>query len=63
MKLLKCSAGGNKDQGTDVEELDEDEMLRRAIAMSLQEEEVEVKGELKKSSLSKNKNNNVQLFS
>ena len=50
MKLLKCSAGGNKDQGTDVEELDEDEMLRRAIAMSLQEEEeeeeeAELKGE------------------
>ena len=49
MKLLKCSAGGNKDQLTDVEELDEEEMLRRAIAMSLEEEEEEeLKGELHK---------------
>ena len=30
------------------EELDEDEMLRRAITMSLQEEEEEFKGELDK---------------
>ena len=39
---------------TDVEELEEDEMLRRAIAMSLEEEE-ELKGEYpKKTGLSQN---------
>ena len=48
MKLPKCSAGGNKDRGADVKELDEEEMLRRAIAMSLQDEEEELKGELPK---------------
>ena len=42
MKLLKCLAGGNKDRVTDVEELDEEEMLRRAIALSLEEEEAEL---------------------
>ena len=49
MKLLKCSAGGNKDPVTDVEELDEEELVRRAIAMShVEEEEEELKGELHK---------------
>ena len=48
MKLHKCSAGGNKDQGTDGKELDEDEMVRRAITMSLEEQEEELKGELPK---------------
>ena len=46
MKLLKRSAGGNKNLVTDVKELDEEEMLRRAIAMSLEEEEF--KGKLPK---------------
>ena len=38
LKLLKCSAGGNKDPVTDGKERYEDETLRRAISMSLQEE-------------------------
>ena len=41
MKLLICSAGNNT-------ELDEEELLRRAIAMSLKEKEEEIKGELPK---------------
>ena len=46
MKLLKCSAGGNKDRGTNGKELDEDEMLRRAIEERevLKEEPCSIKG-------------------
>ena len=45
------TSGGNKDTVTDPEELDDEEMLKRAIAMSLQEEEEKLfsmKGELLK---------------
>ena len=47
MKLLKCSAGASKDRVIDMEEMAE--MLRRANAMSMkEEEEEELKGELPK---------------
>ena len=38
---------------TDVEELDEEELVRRAIAMSLEEEQEELQGELPKEHLVK----------
>jgi len=43
----ETGAGDNKDRGTDGKELDEEEMLRRAIAMSMEEEEEEEEAELK----------------
>ena len=51
MLLLEILSGDNRDTLTDLEERDEEKMLRRAIAMSLQGEEdvpVSIKGELLK---------------
>ena len=39
--LSKISGEGKKDQVTNLEEMDEEEMLMRAIAMSLEEEKKE----------------------
>ena len=39
MLLPIFTSGGNEDTVTDLEELDDEELLKRAIAMSLQGEE------------------------